>query len=122
MTMQVAAEQFTADVDEYGDGLTVRLQGTADGGALDVLRALLPRVHWQAREMKVKQVAVDLRSLEFMNSSCFKTFVTWLSDVQELPADEQYRIRFQFDAKQFWLKRSLIALSCFAADLVDLVS
>ncbi len=55
-----------------------------------------------------------------MSSSCFRTFVTWLSDVQDLPPERQYRIRLRSNATMLWQRRSLHALRCFAHDLVNI--
>lgn len=63
-------------------------------------------------------MVVDLTRLEFMNSSCFKSFVAWIEQVQNLDPSEQYRIQFLSDPNMHWQRRSLKALSCFAADLI----
>ncbi len=85
----------TADVPlepSFADGrVTVTLVGTAD---------------------------VRVTALEFMNSSCMKTFVTWIGLDQGLEADKQYKIRFRSNPEIHWQRRSLHALSRFAADLV----
>ncbi len=43
--------------------------------------------------MRAAAVAIDFTGLEFMNSSCFRSFVARVSDVQDLPPERQYRIR-----------------------------
>jgi hypothetical protein len=57
-----------------------------------------------------------------MNSSCFKTFITWIVRVRNLAPDAQYKIRFLSDQEKHWQRRSLGALSCFAVDLIRIES
>ncbi len=82
--------------------------------------AMLEQVAAQLKQVRVREVVVDMRELEFMNSSCFKSFVTWLTDVQQLERDKQYQIRFLSDSSKHWQRRSQFALSCFAVDLVKI--
>lgn len=117
---EVSASSFTATSSFDGRALTVRLTGNAELGARAVLESLLPRVHAEALRLATPEVVVDLTSLEFMSSSCFRTFVTWLSDVQDLPPERQYRIRLRSNASMLWQRRSLHALRCFAHELVDI--
>jgi hypothetical protein len=70
-------------------------------------------------ELGIPEVQIDLRELEFMNSSCFKSFVSWISEVSELTSGH-YRIRFLSNPSILWQHRSLHALSCFAAELVTI--
>ncbi len=63
-------------------------------------------------------MVVDLRQLEFMNSSCFKCLVTWLHRLQQAPAADRYAIRIVSSPSVSWQKRSLYAIRAFAPDLV----
>jgi hypothetical protein len=88
-------------------------------GAKEGLDGLLPRVHEEALRRSAAEVVVDFRKLEFMNSSCFKSFVTWISEVQELAPEKQYRLRLLSSPEMHWQRRSLHALRCFAVDLIS---
>jgi hypothetical protein len=116
--LAVNGRDFSASASHEGKTLVLRLAGNADMSAKESLDALLPRMHTEALGLGVAEVAVDFRDLEFMNSSCFKSFVTWISDVQELEAAKQYRIRFLSKPEMHWQRRSLHALRCFAVDLI----
>jgi hypothetical protein len=98
--------------------LSLYLLGRADLRHAAALASYLPLVHSSAVTMRITEVVVDLRELEFMSSGCFKAFVTWLVAIQELRTAPRYRIRFLSDARKTWQARSLQALSCFAVDLV----
>lgn len=118
LPVQQAAELKARLVHE-GAALVAKLSGTADLRVTDSIEAILRRVHQAALELSIPEVRVDLRELEFMNSSCFKSFVSWISDVSEL-ASGQYRIAFLSNPSILWQRRSLHALSCFAAELVTI--
>jgi hypothetical protein len=73
-----------------GDGvITLKLVGTADGLARPGLNQLLGRLHNECNRGSVREVLVDLVELEFMNSSCFKSFITWIVALRRLPDDQQ---------------------------------
>jgi hypothetical protein len=96
------------------------LEGDANMNAVDEMGRILDDVHGSGAREPTALVVIDVRNLEFMNSSCFKKFVTWLGRVQELPAEAQYKIRFLSDPKMHWQRRSLHVLQCFAAELVTI--
>ncbi|MBA3538813.1 MAG: hypothetical protein H0T79_04230 [Deltaproteobacteria bacterium] len=119
---KVGDREFTIEPTlETRDGaprIRVKLIGTADVRALVHLETLAPDVHAEVLRLGVRDVLVDVTSLEFMNSSCMKTFVTWIGLDQALEPAQQYRIHFISNPDIHWQRRSLHALSRFAADLV----
>jgi hypothetical protein len=68
----------------------------------------------------VGRVIFDLRHLEFMNSSCFKAFVTFLQLVKASPQQPPCEVHFKASETYPWQKRSLSALSCVAIELVKI--
>ncbi len=103
----------------YADSVvTTRLRGTADVESKTLLDQHIDALHDEACRLGVTKVNVDLRELEFMNSSSFKVFVGWLAKVQDLEPDKQYKINFVSNPAIHWQRRSLQALSCFAVTLV----
>jgi len=96
----------------------VRLVGSADTRSMKPLDAMLDRVHAAALERSAPEVVVDLRQCDFINSSCLKSFVVWLNRIQDLPTEQQYKIRFLSDDRKHWQRRGLGTLSCFAVELV----
>jgi hypothetical protein len=99
--------------------MRLTLVGTADATVEAALNELLGRLHSDSQRARAREVAVDLRKLEFMNSSCFKSFITWIVAVRRLAEDQTYRIRFLANAGLHWQKRSLHAISYFGGDLVS---
>ncbi len=102
-----------------GQGMELVLTGTADLTVKAQLDRFLRTVHAEIRRRAMRDVCVDVRRLEFMNSSCLKSFVWWISTVQEQAFDERYRIRFVSSPTVYWQRRSLNALACLAGDIVS---
>lgn len=107
----------------YSEGqLSVVFAGSADSRSQDAIAHLLGRVHAEAMRLGLPEVSVDFRQCDFVNSSCFKAFVVWLEQIQELEENQQYKLRFFSDDTKAWQRRSLQALSCFAIELVHIES
>ena len=106
-----------------GDGtLLLKFAGNADSRSLPAIEGMLARVHEEALRLALGEVTIDFRACGFVNSSCFKAFIVWLEQIQELEASKQYRLRFFADDTKPWQRRSLGALCCFAVDLVQIES
>jgi anti-anti-sigma factor len=115
----VATDQLSLEA-RFSDGVvTVRIAGTADLAGRAQLDDYIQRLHAEAVRLRVSSVSVDMRSLEFMNSSCLKVFVSWLAQLRDLQGNGQYKVRIQSNPELLWQRRSLAALSCFAIDLVS---
>ena len=114
----VHREDFTGAAQRDGTTINVVLDGNADYTALDALEMLLSRIHAESSRLDVTQVVVDLRRLEFMSSSCFKCFISWIADIQEMEPERRYSISLVSNPKLHWQKRSLHSLSCFAPELI----
>jgi hypothetical protein len=100
--------------------LVLRLRGNADLRTKEKLDVFLAAADERALSARVEEVAVDFRDLVFMNSSCLKAMVTWLTKVQDRPNAEQYRIVFIKQPTAHWQTRSLNALLTFAPGLVQI--
>jgi hypothetical protein len=116
--LSVKGDDFTGVAVQEGTRIVTSLKGNADYAAIDSVEKLLDKTHDEALRTTASEVVIDLRQLEFMNSSCFKCFVSWITEVQELPEAQQYKVRFQSNAQLHWQKRSLHSLRCFAVELI----
>ena len=111
---------FSASLGAGERRLDLRLTGAADARATADLEAFTRRAHEEARRLGVPEVSVDLSELSFMSSSCLKAFVIWLSEVRELAPHARYKLRFVWDEKCYWQRRSLQALKTFAEEIIEL--
>ena len=116
----IKTEDLISETDVGASTITMRLVGSAETDAKTGLDVLLRGIHETALTAKVTEVVVDLRALEFMNSSCIKAFVSWIGAIQDGPPGSQYKLRILSDSKKHWQGRSLTALACFAADLIHI--
>jgi hypothetical protein len=101
-----------------GGVLRLAFTGTADASSEAALGTLLSRIHSELLQEEVREAQVDMRALEFMNSSCFKAFITWIIAVDHLPPGQRHRIRFLCNPALHWQKRSLRAMVHFGNDIV----
>ncbi len=118
--IELQVGELRAHTEHDGTTMTLHLVGTADAAAESGLSELLGRVHSAAHGLG--EVAVNLRELEFMNSSCFKSLITWIVAVRRSPPENHYNIRFVSNANLHWQKRSLHAISHFGGNLVTVDS
>lgn len=116
----IREKEFSASARADGGTLQTTLTGNADLNVKNQLDEFLLSLHRYAMSDTVSEVVVDVRNLEFINSSCLKAFVTWISSVQAQQTSDQYRIVFLSSPRLHWQRRSLHALSCFANDLVSI--
>jgi hypothetical protein len=119
---QIDANDLKAAPSFVDGNLSLQFAGSADSRSQGAIEAMLDRVHAEALRLRVPEVAIDFRDCDFVNSSCFKAFIVWLEQIQELEAEQQYRLRFYSDDTKAWQRRSLQALSCFAIELVHIES
>ena len=111
---------FAASASASERRITVNLSGTADVTIRNHLDHFLREVHQEAQRCRAEEVTVDVRQLEFMNSSCLKCLVWWVSTVQEQPAEGKYKIVFVSSPSVYWQRRSLDALACLADDIISI--
>jgi hypothetical protein len=111
---------FAANATSDERKLSVSLSGTADMTVRNQLDHFLREVHQEAQRCHAEEVTVDVRQLEFVNSSCLKCLVWWVSTVQEQPVEAKYRIVFVSSPSIYWQRRSLDALACLAGDIISI--
>jgi len=116
----IELERFSVVPIIDAEALRVVFTGTGDLDAVAGLGSFLPKVHQQALQRRVKEVQFDFSALEFMNSSCFKAFVTFIDNAKTVAAS--YQIRFITTNKHYWQRRSLEALRRLAMGVVVIQS
>jgi hypothetical protein len=109
-----AATELRATARLDGAMLLVTLEGHADLRTKAMLDGVLGRVHHVAVERKAPEVRLDLRAVEFMNSSCIKSLVSWIGDAQDAAPEGAYSITLMGSSAVHWQTRSLEALSGLA--------
>jgi hypothetical protein len=121
-SLTASAYDFAAEASVRPDGLYVKLVGTADMSVRPILDEFIGKLHRAAQDQHATQVVMDFRDLAFMNSSCLKRLVAWISEIQDLPSDERYRVVLISSPEMHWQRRSFHALSCLGGDLITVQS
>jgi hypothetical protein len=109
----IESASLRATTAESAGILKVGFEGTGESGEAQAMFDFCQLVHAEAQARKAN-VEVDFRQLEFLSSSCFKAFVTWFAQVQELGDGENYNIHLISNPRMHWQRRSLGALASFA--------
>jgi len=99
--------------------IVVRLLGSADFAMSAELDEFLAHVHLESMRLGITLVALDIRGLHFMNSSCIRSVTSWICGVAALPEEDQYRIRLESNPTFHWQSKSIHALRNLAPHLID---
>jgi hypothetical protein len=116
----ISENDFSAQALFGEDSFTITMTGKADLTVSAKLDGFVDAVHSEAQRLQPGTVRVDLRQLEFMNSSCLRSLVRWIGHIQHLESREQYRLTLVSSPSLFWQRRSLLALTLLASELVSL--
>jgi hypothetical protein len=96
----------------------LRLAGKLDDDASQAaLRRRLEELHGNIRARNVASFTVDLRSLNFVNSSAIRLFVDWIARAE---ADD-YTLVFVIDRSITWHRLSFSVLKSLAPSRVQIV-
>lgn len=103
------------------DGGVIRLAVSGavemrDPGAL--LNPYWSRVDEETRRTGTKRVEVDLRDLNFMNSSGILTLVRWITKAKTHPSNDAYQLVLQYDRNVTWQRTSIPTLAKLAPNVV----
>lgn len=120
--LEVKQEHYSARLSPFSAGIRVQFRGTiSTSDPAAVLNPFVDAVHERAVRAGETEVSVDLKDLEYCNSSGFKSFIHWIRRIKELPEDRRYKLRFLTSTERKWQRSSLLALTVFAEELVDIL-
>jgi hypothetical protein len=111
---------FAAEASVSDGVMQAAVSGNADLNVRLALERFLTAVHEEARTNHLREVSLDLRKLAFMNSSCLKSLVVWVTQIQDLPAEQRYQVKLLSSPALYWQKRSLVAISSLASEIVSI--
>jgi hypothetical protein len=115
----IREDDFSAEATVKGRLMEVALSGTADLAVKGLLDRLVRSLHAEVQRRALAGINVDVRRLEFMDTTCLKSFAWWISTVQELPTESRYHIVFLSSPTVYWQRRSLNALAGVAGDIMS---
>lgn len=108
---------FATTIARVDKELSIRMIGVADLTVQDELETFLQAVHRFASERVIERVTLDLRPLEFINSSCLAAIVHWI-DLRDILVSHRYRICFVADKSDTRHHRSLRMLSGLSCEVL----
>ena len=114
----VKDRDFATKTDHDDSSITVRMTGNWDMRATGPLDDFTRTLQQEAQRLQVARVIVDMAKVEFINSSCLKSFARWLGSLGKIGNEHQYSVTFCTD--QPWQRRSLEALKALAAGRVNI--
>lgn len=110
-------EKLSAEAVVEGHVVHARVAGTATQRDVGPLEVFFGELHEAcAARGEVREVVLDLRDVEYMNSSHFKTVVSWVGKMGALGRTVNVRVRS--NPTVHWQKRSLHALALLADTFV----
>jgi hypothetical protein len=84
----------------------------------DVLNPYWTMIDEEARRHKIQRVEVDVRDLNFMNSSGILTLVRWITRAKGHAAGTGYALVLRYDRNVTWQRSSIPTLAKLAPDVV----
>ncbi|MEA2164315.1 MAG: hypothetical protein QOK37_2442 [Thermoanaerobaculia bacterium] len=101
-----------------GETLRIAMSGAVEmrdpGDALNPYWTLIDE---EARRRKLKVVELDVRDLNFMNSSGILTLVRWITRCKSMP--DCYRLVLRYDRNVTWQRASIPTLAKLAPNVVE---
>ena len=96
--------------------LRVKVSGTVEMREPgEMLNPYWNMIDEETRRQGIKRVEVDLRDLNFMNSSGILTLVRWIT---KLKTSAAYRLVLRYDRNVTWQRSSIPTLAKLAPDVV----
>jgi hypothetical protein len=118
----VASDGFRIDPEVVLGAVTVKLSGSCDSSSLTLLDRFLAKLHGEVVRCGTKAVTLDCQELYFMNSASVKSFVSWLTAIKRMPANERYPVRIRLNANLPWQQRSFGAIGRSAPQILSFES
>ncbi|HEY2091862.1 MAG TPA: hypothetical protein VGJ81_08245 [Thermoanaerobaculia bacterium] len=115
----LSAEGLSISPQMSGEVLRVKMTGAVemrDPGEL--LNPYWTGIDEAVREKKLRRVEVDLRDVNFMNSSGILTLVRWITKAKTHAADQAYTLVLQYDRNVTWQRTSIPTLAKLAPKIV----
>jgi hypothetical protein len=115
----LSAEGLSITPQPSGDVLRVKMTGAVemrDPGEL--LNPYWTGLDEAARAKNLKRVEVDLRDVNFMNSSGILTLVRWITKAKTHAPDQAYKLVLQYDRNVTWQRTSIPTLAKLAPQIV----
>lgn len=108
----IIQDKIKIDVEDEADGIKVVFNGDIDmEDPSIILDPLFEKIHIGTLDLKIPEVIVDFKGLNFLNSSGIKALAKWIMKLAMLPPDQKYKILIQHNKSITWQVTSLPTLT-----------
>ena len=118
----IVQDKVKINIADSAAGLTIKFNGEIDmedpGIILD---PLFDKVHSGAGEKGFSEIIVDFVGLNFLNSSGIKALAKWVMRLSDLPEDNRYKIKINYNKDITWQVTSLPTLTYLVVGAVEIV-
>lgn len=83
-----------------------------------VVTPFLQRLHNAVSDAGLKKLVVDLRALQFMNSSSIRSLVDWVEWIRKEPEKRRYVLHFLTRREATWQHTTMTAIQSFGGEHV----
>lgn len=87
-----------------------------------VITPFFNKVHDQVLETGIKEVILDFKDLNFLNSSGIKTITKWIMKIPTLADDKKYKMKLVYSEEITWQRTSLMILTYLAPGNVEAIA
>jgi hypothetical protein len=117
----ISHERISCTVADDGDGSIITFSGSIDmEDPSIILDPFFEQIHKGAVEAKIPQVTLDVKALEFLNSSGIKAFAKWIMKLQTVPEGDRYKILILQNKDISWQTTSLPTLTFLIPGIVSM--
>jgi hypothetical protein len=85
-----------------------------------VLDPFFDKVHSEMTKNQIKNINVNAKELNFINSSSIKCIVKWIVTIQKIDKNNRYTITFLTNKNALWQNLSFESLKYFAQDIIKI--
>lgn len=112
-------DRIKIDIQDTDKGVMIVFSGDIDmEDPSIILDPLFDKVHKGAAEKHLNEVTVDLKQLNFLNSSGIKALAKWIMKLNAVSDDQKYNIRILHNKEITWQVTSLPTLTFLVPGIV----
>ncbi|MBN2545806.1 MAG: hypothetical protein JXB50_08420 [Spirochaetes bacterium] len=83
-----------------------------------IVTPFFEKIHNNIIRLGMKEIFLDFKELNFLNSSGIKTITKWIMKIPMLPPDKKYKMQLIYTDDITWQRTSLMILTFLAPDSV----
>lgn len=107
---------------EVVDDANVKFKGCIDlQNPEPIITPFFDKIHNNVIKKGIKEIFLDFKELNFLNSSGIKTITKWIMKMSLLPPEKRYKMNLIYTEEITWQRTSLMILTYLAPDNVKAI-